>query len=121
MKISELSQLTRVSVRSIRHYDNKGLLNAVRMENEYRDFDESAVHKVKAIQLYLKLGLTTDEIGTLFKGETADPDEYEFCEEMLATYQQKLSNVNHQIEALHELRSVLERQIDITKSKKITV
>ncbi|GAA4850727.1 MerR family transcriptional regulator [Paenibacillus vulneris] len=117
MKISELSRLTRVSIRSIRHYDNKGLLNAVRMENDYRDFGESAVERVRAIQLYLKLGLTTDEIGTLFKGETADPDEYEFCEEMLATYEQKLGNVNHQIEALHTLRRLLERQIDITKRK----
>ncbi|MFD7522112.1 MerR family transcriptional regulator [Paenibacillus chitinolyticus] len=121
MKISELSRLTGVSIRSIRHYNNKGLLDAVRMENEYRDFGESAVGRVKSIQLYLKLGLTTDEIGTLFRGETADPDEYEFCEEMLATYEQKLGHVNHQIGALHDLRRVLERQIEITKRKKTTV
>ncbi|WP_144502215.1 MerR family DNA-binding transcriptional regulator, partial [Bacillus thuringiensis] len=42
MKISELARLTNVSIRSIRHYDNKGLLNADRLENDYRDFDESA-------------------------------------------------------------------------------
>lgn len=118
MKVSELSQLTNVSVRSIRHYDNKGLLLANRLENDYRDFNESAVERVKAIQLYLKLGLTVDEIGTLFKTEAADPDEYEYCEEMLATYEEKLSNVNHQIAALQELKRLLERQIAFTVSKK---
>lgn len=87
VKISELARLTNVSIRSIRHYDNKGLLNADRLENDYRDFDESAIERVKAIQLYLKLGLTADEIKVLFKSESANPDEYQYCEEMLETYE----------------------------------
>ena len=118
MKVSELSQLTSVSVRSIRHYENNGLLVADRLENDYRDFSETAVERVKAIQLYLKLGLTVDEIGALFKSEAADPDEYEYCEQMLATYEEKLTNVNHQIEALHGLKRLLERQIALTMRKK---
>ncbi|MFD1953007.1 MerR family transcriptional regulator [Paenibacillus thailandensis] len=121
MKISELSRLTNVSARAIRHYEKKSLLQADRLENDYRVFGESDVKRVKAIQLYLKLGLTTDEIGALFKGEAADPDEYEFCEEMLAAYENKLSHVKGQIEALHELERMLERQIAITKSKKTIV
>ncbi|KZE78893.1 MerR family transcriptional regulator [Paenibacillus elgii] len=121
MKTSELSRLSNVSVRSIRHYENKGLLRADRLENDYRDFDESAVERVKAIQLYLKLGLTTDEIGALFKTEAAEPDEYEYCEEMLATYKEKLDHVNYQIEALHGLKGLLERQIAFTINKKKTV
>ncbi|WP_429841565.1 MerR family DNA-binding transcriptional regulator [Brevibacillus sp. FIR094] len=32
MKISELSQLTNVSTRSIRHYEEKGLLQAERLD-----------------------------------------------------------------------------------------
>lgn len=110
MRISELSRITNVSVRSIRYYENKGLLHAYRLGNDYRDFDESAVEQVKAIQLYLKLGLTVDEIIALFKSKAADPDEYEYCEEMLATYEEKLSNVNRQIEALYGLKRLLERQ-----------
>ncbi|PGU58410.1 MerR family transcriptional regulator [Bacillus cereus] len=121
MKISELARLTNVSIRSIRHYDNKGLLNVDRLENDYRDFDESAIERVKAIQLYLKLGLTADEIKVLFKSEAANPDEYQYCEEMLETYEKKLSNVNYQIEALHGLKRLLERQIALTIRKKRTV
>ena len=55
------------------------------------------------IQLYLKLGLTTDQIRALFKGEITSPDDYEYCEEMLSIYQEKLSHVDGQI-ALHELK-----------------
>ena len=40
------------------------------------------------IQLYLKLGLTTDQIRALFKGEITSPDDYEYCEEMLSIYQE---------------------------------
>ncbi|MEC0174997.1 MerR family transcriptional regulator [Paenibacillus favisporus] len=118
MKISELSQLTHVSARSIRHYENQGLLIADRLDNDYRDFPESAVGRVKAIQLYLKLGLTVEEIKALFRTEVADPDGYEYCEEMLATYEGKLQQVNEQIEALHGLKALLERQIAFTNGKK---
>lgn len=118
MRISELARLTGVSARSIRHYEAKGLLQAVRLENNYREFDEAAVPRVKAMQLYLKLGLTTDEIRDLFEGEVAPPDDYSFCEEMLALYQAKLDRVNEQIEALLDLKRMLERQIRLTIGKR---
>ncbi|QYR21056.1 MerR family transcriptional regulator [Paenibacillus sp. sptzw28] len=118
MKIGELSRLTTVSIRSIRHYEKKGLLQADRLENDYRSFAESAVDRVMAIQLYLKLGLTADEIGQLFKDEIANPDDYEYCEAMLAMYEEKLSQVDRQIAALQHLKRVLKRQISLTLSKK---
>ena len=118
VRISELARLTGVSPRAIRHYEEKGLLQATRLDNNYREFDESAVARVKAIQLYLKLGLTTDEIRDLFEGEVAPPDDYAFCEEMLALYQQKLERVNEQIEALLHLKRMLKRQIRLTVAKR---
>ncbi|MCM3782281.1 MerR family transcriptional regulator [Neobacillus mesonae] len=118
MKISTLSRLTNISSRSIRHYEEKGLLQAYRLENNYREFDESAIPRIKAIKLYLKLGLTADEIQALFREEVAEPDEYEYCEEMLSLYKEKLNTVKHQIDALEELKKRLERQIALTNNKK---
>jgi Predicted transcriptional regulators len=40
MRIGELSRLSHVSARAIRHYEEKGLLTADRLENDYRDFSE---------------------------------------------------------------------------------
>lgn len=51
MKISELSRRTNVSSRAIRHYEEKDLLTADRLDNEYHDFSETAVERVRSIQL----------------------------------------------------------------------
>lgn len=56
MRISELSHLTGVSTRAIRHYEEKGLLTAERLDNNYRDFSEAAVEHIRSIQLDLMRG-----------------------------------------------------------------
>ena len=66
MRIGELSKETGVSERSLRHYEEKGLLPSKRLTNGYRDFDESAVEKVELIQMYLQLGLNLDETARIF-------------------------------------------------------
>src|SRR6266704_3044700 len=62
MRISEISRRTGVSIRSLRYYEQKRLLCARRLENGYRDLDEEAVERVHTIQMYLRLGLTTEQI-----------------------------------------------------------
>lgn len=118
MRISELSRLTNVSPRAIRHYEEKGLLEAERLDNGYRDFGESAVERIRAIQLYIRLGFTTDEIRSLFQCEVATPDDYEYCEEMLSIYENRLRKVEGQIAAMLRLKNMLERQIALTVAKK---
>lgn len=111
MKISELSKKTGASIRSIRHYEKKNLITAVRLENGYREFDESAIKRIRIIQLYLGLGLTTEQIEEILKCEDNGPEEYEFCEEMLETYQVKLDQINRQISVLDVVKYRLEKQI----------
>lgn len=62
MKIGELSAKTGVSIRSIRYYEEKKLMNPKRLENGYRIYNEEDVERVKAVQLFLELGLSLDEI-----------------------------------------------------------
>ncbi|MDQ0063782.1 MerR family transcriptional regulator [Paenibacillus harenae] len=118
MKISELSRLTNVSPRAIRHYEEKGLLQSNRLDNDYRDFSESAIDRIHSIQLYLKLGLTADEIRSLFQCEVASPDDYEYCTEMLEIYEGKLHKVKRQIESMLQLKKLLERQVALTAAGK---
>ncbi|MEF7559728.1 MerR family transcriptional regulator [Bacillus thuringiensis] len=111
MKISELSKKTGASIRSIRHYEKKNLITAVRLENGYREFNESAIKRIQIIQLYLGLGLTTEQIEEILKCEVNGPEDYEFCEEMLETYQVKLNQINRQISVLDVVKHRLEKQI----------
>jgi DNA-binding transcriptional MerR regulator len=118
VKISDLSRLTNVSTRAIRHYEEKGLLIADRLDNGYREFNESSVERVRSIQLYLKLGFTADEIRSLFECEIATPDEYEYCEEMQEIYEEKLLKVKRQIDSMLQLQRLLERQVSLTNAGK---
>ncbi|HFK1546108.1 MerR family transcriptional regulator [Bacillus albus] len=111
MKISELSKKTGASIRSIRHYEKKNLITAVRLENGYRKFDESAIKRIRIIQLYLGLGLVTEQIEEILNCEVNGPEDYEFCEEMLETYQVKLDQINRQMSVLDVVKHRLEKQI----------
>ncbi len=62
MRISEVSRRTGASIRSLRYYEQKRLLCARRLSNGYRDLDEEVVERVRTIQMYLGLGLTTEQI-----------------------------------------------------------
>lgn len=118
MKISELSKITGASARSIRHYEKKKLITAVRLENDYRQFDESAIERIRIIQLYLGLGLTTEQIENLLSCEDSGPEEYQFCPEMLDAYQEKLDQINSQINALDVVKQRLEQQIQQMAEKR---
>ncbi len=62
MNIGELARRTSVSVRSLRYYEEKQLLSPQRGENGYRSYDAAAIERVRTIQFYLGLGLSTNEI-----------------------------------------------------------
>jgi DNA-binding transcriptional MerR regulator len=62
MKIGELSERTGASARSIRYYEQLGLLTAVRLGNGYREFDDAAVQTVDTIKTLLDLGFPTELI-----------------------------------------------------------
>ncbi|GAE28693.1 MerR family transcriptional regulator [Alkalihalobacillus hemicellulosilyticus] len=119
MKISQLSNKTGASVRSIRYYEKKQLLSSKRLHNGYRVFDESSIERIKTIQLYLGLGLTTEQIENILICMDNNPDyqlNQEFlCEDMIKIYEQKLSEVNEHMDSLFNLKQGLERQISKVK------
>jgi MerR family Zn(II)-responsive transcriptional regulator of zntA len=115
MRISEVSRRTGVSIRSLRYYEQKRLLCARRLENGYRDLDEEAIGRVQTIQMYLGLGLTTEQIEEILDcTETSPPfpQPLPLCEEeLLALYQDKLRDVEHQVAVLTALHTRLEERI----------
>jgi len=114
MRISEVSRRTGASIRSLRYYEQKRLLCARRLENGYRDLDEEAVERVHTIQMYLGLGLTTEQIEDILHCTVTSPlpQPLPDCEEaLLEVYQDKLQDVEHQMAVLAALRTRLEERI----------
>jgi DNA-binding transcriptional MerR regulator len=120
LKIGKITDITGVSARSIRHYEKKGLLNVPRLDNNYREFDDSIIEAINTIQLYLNLGLTTDQIKyILYCPENqgyAKKDEY--CEALLQMYETKLNEVILQKKAVDEAQVSLEKQINLMKENR---
>lgn len=104
MHIGELSRHTGVSVRSIRHYDDNGLLGARRGENGYRIFDEAAVRRVLRIKQLIHHGLTVEEIRPMAACLDGPADEETVCDHVIALYEQKLRSIDDEIAALRAQR-----------------
>lgn len=109
MKIGELAARTGVSVRSLRYYDQLGLLTPIRRENGYREYSPLAEEQVRTIQLYLNLGLSTEQIAGFLHCVLKNKEA--FCKEVLPVYRQKLAEIEAQIHLLQNIKLNLEERI----------
>lgn len=120
MKISQIAKQTGTSIRSLRHYEKKGLITVSRLDNNYREFDDSIVEVIHTIQLYLNLGLTTDQIKDIMYCKYPENHEFgekeEYCEELLQIYETKLDEVIRQKKALADAELSLKKQISLMKN-----
>src|ERR1700712_4105042 len=62
LSVGQLARLSGVSARSIRHYDEHGLLTSTRADNGYRVFPAAAVAQVRQIQRLIATGFSIEEI-----------------------------------------------------------
>lgn len=62
LRIGELAERAGVSTRSLRHYEQEGLLSPSRAENGYRIYDGTDLVRVENIKGLLDVGLTISDI-----------------------------------------------------------
>lgn len=110
MRIGELANRTGVSIRSLRYYEQQGLLTPKRHDNGYREYSSLMIEQVQTIQLYLQLGLTTEQIAGFLHCVLKNREA--FCKEVLPIYQQKLKEIDGQIKQLESIKSNLQERID---------
>ena len=107
MFIGELSRRTGVSTRSLRYYEQQGLLRPQRRASGYREFDEPDVAAVRRVRILLAAGLNTDLIREVLpcmadEGAILAPT----CEEMaqdLKHERERLSRSIEQLQAAHAM------------------
>jgi MerR family copper efflux transcriptional regulator len=106
LSIGEVAQRTGASVRSIRHYDEHGLLAVVRASNGYRMFPETTVTQVRQIQRMIATGFSIDDIRgfpdcmLLIEGARS-------CEQITDVQRQRLEAIDRQIQDLERRRTRL--------------
>ncbi|MFF4491050.1 MerR family transcriptional regulator [Streptomyces sp. NPDC001544] len=110
MRIGELAKATGVSTRSLRYYDEQGLLPASRGSNGYRDYDEQAVRVVAFIQDLYRAGLSSEIIRQILPcAGSVQPQGN--CTELLARVRQVRDQLAHQEQQLALRREMLERYL----------
>ncbi|MGW6284803.1 MerR family transcriptional regulator [Streptomyces sp. NPDC055107] len=108
MFIGELSKRTGISTRSLRYYEQQGLLRPRRRASGYREFSEPDVAAVRRIRILLAAGLNTDLIREVLhcmaeEGTILAPT----CEEMARDLQQERERMGRSIEQLQAAHTML--------------
>lgn len=111
MQIGALAARTGLSRDSLRFYEQRGLLQARRLANGYRDYPEEAVPWLGYVRTAQQLGFTLAEIAAdlplLAEGQDSGPA-------LRATLARKLADVDERIAALQDLRAELASRLDMT-------
>lgn len=90
-KIGKVSELTGLSLRTIRYYEEQGLLSAKRTSGGQRYYTDQDIVYLKRIIELKELDFSLDEIKKIIKLKSVDVSGDERREELLRQYRSKLS------------------------------
>lgn len=107
MLIGELSQASGVSARSLRYYEQQGLIRSTRTSGGWRDFDPSMVERVVMIQHLLAAGLCSVTIGELLPCLEAPPEERTGVMEAVLA---------QEVARLESMRRDIDRELDVLQT-----
>lgn len=106
MNISQVAKLTALSAKSIRLYEEKGLISApIRTANGYRTYNQSHIDDLLVIARAKRVGFTLDECKSLV---CLANDPTRTSAEVKMKAQQKLTEVNRKLAELTEIKQQLE-------------
>jgi len=112
VKIGELSRRTGVSQRSLRYYEEQGLLTPTRLPNGYREYDERAVTTVRRIQILLAADLGTSAIAEILPCTVDDTVVLSGkCPELIDGLAKERQRINTAIDDLIAARGILDSLI----------
>ncbi|MFT4081383.1 MAG: MerR family transcriptional regulator [Nocardioides sp.] len=112
LSIGELARRTGASVRSLRHYEQSGLLPALRTSAGHRRFSEEAESTVRRIRMFLEAGLPLSVIAKLMpcftdQGASLEPCVTRYLRQHLATVEDRIESLDQQREALAQLQDLV--------------
>ena len=101
LKIGEFSQMMQVTVKTLRHYEQKGLLlpDEVDEWTGYRYYSIDQMQKLQAIRDLQRLGFSLDEIKDLFEDNSHTPS--------IRQLTKKIRETEAQLKALIARRNLL--------------
>jgi DNA-binding transcriptional MerR regulator len=111
MRIGELARRSGTSARSIRYYEQQGLMVARRHANGYRDYDEADLRLVGEIRSLLVNGFDLEEIRPFVDCLHAGIQARRACPGGIDLYRRKLAELDSRIGELQALRGRIAREL----------
>ncbi|MDD4495738.1 MAG: effector binding domain-containing protein [Eubacteriales bacterium] len=98
--ISEVSKRLSISTRTLRYYEQIGLIESVKKEDyAYRTYDEAAVTRLQQILVLRKLRISLKQIALILKSENTAV--------IIDAFRQNLAEVDDEITALSTIREII--------------
>ncbi len=123
--IGNLSIITRLTVKTLRHYHELGLLvpDHVDEESNYRYYGESALDRARVIQTLRELEFSLKEIGEILSGCSEDEDILEYLERQKNRMEKKAQEYREKSHRLNQMtdsirRTKMARQSDYKVTEK---
>src|SRR4051794_25973844 len=108
MLIGELAQRAGVSTRTLRYYEQQGLISARRAANGYRQYDEADLRLVAEIRSLLAAGFTLEDTRPFVACLRAGREVGVACPEPVAVYRRRLAEIDA------EIRTLIQRRAEVT-------
>jgi DNA-binding transcriptional MerR regulator len=113
VRIGDLARQTGTSVRSLRYYEEQGLLSSVRTTTGQRTYGEDAVARVRLLRQLYNAGLTSSTIATVMP--CVDHPSKESTRETIAVMEREHERLGQQVADLVTTREQLAYLLDLTE------
>lgn len=111
--VHEVSQLTKVSVRTLHYYDSIGLLSPTTVtETGYRLYDDTALERMQHILLFRELGLPLKEIKQIL--DSSDFDINKALEQQIELLTLKKEHLENLINFARGIKAIGVRYLDFS-------
>jgi Cu(I)-responsive transcriptional regulator len=109
MNIGEAAERSGLPAKTIRYYEDIGLVVADRQANGYRDYSERHVHKLCFVQRARSLGFTVDECRSLL---SLYEDESRASADVKRLARSRLADIDRKLAELRGMRAALSALIE---------
>jgi DNA-binding transcriptional MerR regulator len=115
MKIGELATATGVPTKTIRYYEEIGLLpEPARQPSGYRDYASADVARVEFVAKAKALGMSLEEVGDILRASAADVVN---CDHVVGLLRSKREEIDGWIRDAMALRDALDHTIRASESQ----
>jgi len=104
MNIGTAAEMANLPAKTIRYYEEIGLVAPARSDNGYRDYSDKDVHRLRFLQRSRSLGFTIDECRLLL---SLYDDQNRASADVKAVALEKVEEIDRKISELQSLRDTL--------------